>query len=594
MDNSDRACEPVKGILHTKDYRSFYLIQPHSTIPLQIPEIQSVVGCLPGDEIQYQADLKQFKVINSAKHRKIVGILELTSKTRYGLTSRGYNKYLFRPMNSSYPPFIVGSSQKDLTKNMLCSINLKNSHWDSYKTTFPEGEIVEYFGPVGDWKSERQALLDHWCPLRNNSSDKVTPTNPEEDAKRYIIGSIEEEINNTFHIDPPGCRDVDDILTIYYDKGINADNKFIRCIITIADVAYLINRMDTKIIETAQEIGSTFYDENGRVLVPMLPNKISEDYLSLHDNGKEKYGISLEIGIRLNNDGQGQIENHNIYLSKILPGVVKTFTYESFQENNWKFGKRAQEVYSTLEKALGRNGTKGMDETDGAHAFVEATMLYYNWYVGNYLANSPLSSNIPYRSQEQMDANRLKKWMSLSASQSMNFEGLGSEPVAPAKYVFGAGSQHHTLGLKNYCHASSPIRRFCDLWIQFQLHLILRNHSENYYGVESWRKYNRILELLNTRSISQKKFSKQLGLLSAVEKGQRDFHGICLDWIESKDSLTWKGKILLEEIGIIYTVRQLADKPRPLPGTKVNIKIGLNLSESTWKRRFIPSIISKC
>lgn len=569
------------GILQTKDYINFHLAQSNGQL-LQIPEgIKVLSGCLPGDEIKFDSESKCYKVIHSANHNKLIGILELTSKTRYGITSRGYSKYLWRPMNPAYPPFIVGSSQKVLTKNMLCSINLKGSLWNPSLSTFPEGEIVEYFGYLGNWEAERRALIEHWCPWRNSEKNvsEVNSVN-NNNQNRYVIGNSDYEKMNTFHIDPPGCQDVDDILTIYYDNERN----IVRCIITISDVAEYIKNQKSQILETAQNIGSTFYNENGGVLVSMLPKKLSDEYLSLHDNGRDKYGISLDIEIGCEVGEGSKILKQSLYLSKILKSVVKTYTYETFLEDTQQNCRNYKIVYEILEKTLGRCATKyNGKETgiDGIHAFVETTMLYYNWYVGNFLATTAVVENIPYRAQGALQSERLKDWQERIPTFTF---------PESAQYVLGRDSKHSTLGLKNYCHASSPIRRFCDLWIQIQLHSILNIQSLGNIMKLPDEFVDSLVNKLNDRSKSQKKFSKQLGLIAMMEKGVRDFHGICLEWRECENGLFWKGKFLVEEIGMVYTIRQLGDKKRTSVGSKVALKVGIHMTEAVWKRRFVFSL----
>ena len=49
----------------------------------------------------------------------IPGIIELNSKTIYGLTSRNVPIYRFKPLNTNLTDYLVGCSQKDRTQNML-------------------------------------------------------------------------------------------------------------------------------------------------------------------------------------------------------------------------------------------------------------------------------------------------------------------------------------------------------------------------------------------------------------------------------------------------------------------------------------------
>ena len=154
--------QPIQGKLFTKNYIEFSIVSNGLEI-LQFQGAQKARGCLPGGEVQWDTEHQCLQLVSVSNHQPIVGILQLTSKTRYGLTSRGHPIFLFRPFDASYPPFIVASSQKNLEKNMLCSIHYKDN-WKPDVTTFPKGEIIDYFGQVGDWQAERSALLMRWCP----------------------------------------------------------------------------------------------------------------------------------------------------------------------------------------------------------------------------------------------------------------------------------------------------------------------------------------------------------------------------------------------------------------------------------------------
>ena len=197
----------MTGILTTKDYIHFTIVPDDITFSGS----EKANKCLPGDLVMWNFTEERCESITPADHGKIIGILELTSKTRYGLTSRGAPVFLFRPLDSSYPPFIAGTGQKDLTKNVLCSI-IYRGEWKA-PSAFPKGEICEYFGPVGDWKAERAAILARWCqnfPAKLNKLDWES----REPSDNMLEGREDLSWGLSFHIDPEGCRDVDDILTI--------------------------------------------------------------------------------------------------------------------------------------------------------------------------------------------------------------------------------------------------------------------------------------------------------------------------------------------------------------------------------------------
>ena len=88
------------GILTTKDYIHFTIIPDM----IEFKGAEKANKCLPGDLVSWNFIEGYCECVTSTKHGKIVGVLELTSKTRYGLTSRGAPIFLFRPFDSSYPP----------------------------------------------------------------------------------------------------------------------------------------------------------------------------------------------------------------------------------------------------------------------------------------------------------------------------------------------------------------------------------------------------------------------------------------------------------------------------------------------------------
>jgi exoribonuclease R len=144
--------------------------------------------------------------------RKIVGVLELSSKYKYGLTARGNPLFLFRPYDEAEPEYIVGSSERDLSRNQIAIVEVTTPEPDPDTvctlTTKPRGVLVRLMGMVGDVEAERFALLQHYCPLVSLPSSESPP--PPDDPPRLEISEATGWI--TFHIDPAGCRDIDDAI----------------------------------------------------------------------------------------------------------------------------------------------------------------------------------------------------------------------------------------------------------------------------------------------------------------------------------------------------------------------------------------------
>ena len=125
----------------------------------------------------------------------------------------------------------------------------------------------------------------------------------------------------TFNIDPPGCRDVDDVFTF------EPISDGWRTTITISDVsAYVQSGSDVD--KLASQIGQTLYDNNGGVLRPMLPPSYSEQACSLLP-GKDKHGLSMSFIW----NSKEQIITDIKWFASIVK-VDNSYTYDEFQSSN--------------------------------------------------------------------------------------------------------------------------------------------------------------------------------------------------------------------------------------------------------------------
>ena len=107
----------IQGILQTKDYNEFIILSDTGNELHRFTGAKLANKCLPGDHINWTNEKCHLELRD--EHPLIVGTLELTNKSKYGLTSRGGSIYLFTPYNKSYPHFIVGCSERDVSKNRI-------------------------------------------------------------------------------------------------------------------------------------------------------------------------------------------------------------------------------------------------------------------------------------------------------------------------------------------------------------------------------------------------------------------------------------------------------------------------------------------
>jgi len=344
----------------------------------------------------------------------IVGILELNSKIKYGMTSRNVPIYLFRPLDTKIGLCIVGCSHKDTTSNVLAMITVEQ--WDSPKLT--RGTLNKIIGKCGDLQAEQAALLAHhslnvWAKFNKENLNPPTVTYP------FVKGYA-------FNIDPPGCQDIDDVFMIGEDGYYY---------IIIADVASWVS-LNPVIFAKASIVGQTLYT-NGKVSAPLLP---FEEECSLLPN-HIRQGVALKF----------KWDDTKIYdtsFEKISFKNNASFTYEN--------------AYTTGCSKLLIDLTRYLSGIDiyNPHNWVEQLMIFYNCEAAKVLVEKQAGI---LRSQLEPDLEKLESYKSLGVDLEFlaNKSAVYTPPSTDAK--------HWGLQKDYYCHATSPIRRFADIINQMVL-----------------------------------------------------------------------------------------------------------------------------
>jgi len=460
----------IRGILQTADYDTFMILSDTGSKIHEFQGSKQANKCLPGDHVDWINDKCMLELRD--EHPLIVGTVELTNKSKYGLTKRGIPMYLFTPYNKKYPHFIVGCSEKDTTRNQIGLIKL-----DSWTSTFPRGALQELLGPSGDVDAEKEALIWQACPYKWAKYD-YQPIHTL--SKRTVLEGY------TFHIDPEGCRDVDDVFTFQ-----QIGNSEWKVTISISDVAsYVEDGSSVDIL--ASLIGQTLYDPDGKVLRPMLPSAYSEQACSLLP-GKKTYGISLQFiwnGITIFN---------STWIETTFT-VNESYTYESFQECNKVEKQVLQSIASYLAK----------EPVDDAHQWVEQMMLFYNKEAGALLKKAGMGI---LRKHAAPDLEKLEKYKAyIPELQQLAFSS--------AEYCLAEEQETTHYGLESaaYAHASSPIRRYADLVNQRILKTLIRNSTE--YYIVPIAMYD-----MNQRGKEIKRHARDYAFLTAIQHGRTTFQG---------------------------------------------------------------------
>lgn len=375
-------------------------------------------------------------------------------------------------------------------------------------STTPECRVIECFGDAESKDANYQAILAE--------SEIPVEFTPEELSEAERLASmpinqegrvVRDEIILT--IDGEGAKDLDDAVSLRKLPG----GKW-RLGVHIADVSEYV-REKTALDRAAMARGTSVYFTDK--VVPMLPPALSNGSCSLNA-GEEKYTLSAIIDL----DSDGAITDLSLE-----PSIIKTRVRGVYSEVNKIFDGTADRdilskykaVIPTLEKMrslyeilLKRSHGRGYLDFDAPEAeiildgndnvfdivkrergiserMIEQFMLCANEAVATYL----YERNIPcvYRIHEKPMPDKLSEFLTYAHNLGLDTRVVNhDEPsakefavllnmaeekgilaqvsysmlrsMAKAKYSETKGG-HFGLGIDNYCHFTSPIRRLSDL-----------------------------------------------------------------------------------------------------------------------------------
>ena len=459
--------------------------------------------------------------------RNIVGTLEFTSKYRYGITSRGAPMYLFCPYDETEPEYIVGSAERDTSRNRIAIVEVGSvppAGAGATTTQKPRGNLVRFLGSVGEYTAEVAGLLEFYCPRQKEI--KGSSKEDDEDTTRQSIDAEHGWI--TFHIDPVGCRDIDDAIAYHPETKVWA--------ITIADAAAAIPA-GSALDNAARKAGATFYDLDGRAVRPMLPPEISEGSASLLP-GQRRRGITLFCP---------PTGPYTWALTWIT--VSHSFSYESFP---------ASAIAYDLQ--ISRD----------PHLWIEELMIRYNTAAATRFRAAGVGLLRTQRASEDAAG-----WTAIDPELApFAAEAATYEQVDPDS---SANQGHASLGLAAYCHASSPLRRYADLVNQRILTALIRGTEAT---AES--KLNPTLALvdhLNARTKASRQWTRDLTFLHHVTPGK--VHTIDVTWLP--DNRVW-----VPAWRRIIRIRHEEENPI---GHKGRIQIFCNPTRRNWKRRVLTAAV---
>ncbi len=391
--------------------------------------------------------------------------------------------------------------------------------WDNEGGRRPLGEVVSTLNAedVNDI-AMKEILLEAGFPIE-------FPDEAMEEAHR-IPDTIEEaEITKrrdfrevlTFTIDPTDAKDFDDALSIrvlkngHYEIGVH-----------IADVSHYVEP-ETSLDEIAYKKATSVYLPDR--VNPMLPERISNELCSLRPK-EDKLTFSAVFEMT----PKGVVKKY--WLGKTAIHSNHRFTYDEVQEIIEKETGIYSDEILLLNNIAQRLRKKRFDagainfsstevrfkldekgkpvgivikESKEAHQLIEEFMLLANKYVAEHVSKIELNKKpvpFPYRVHDLPSEEKLLPFIAFARKFGHKFDTSAPEKIAESfnqmlKDVEGKPEQHvleqlgirtmakavyttdnighYGLGFENYCHFTSPIRRYPDVLVHRVLEQILKN-----------------------------------------------------------------------------------------------------------------------
>lgn len=380
----------------------------------------------------------------------------------------------------------------------------------------PEGLVKEILGRQFTKDAELASILKSY----NVEIDFPKPvikyaTSINHPTEKDLTDRKDFRSNTTFTIDGDDSRDFDDAVSISKDKNGNYELG-----VHIADVSHYVRSGNPIDLEALNRGTSVYFPEN---VAPMLPEKLCNDICSLVE-GADRLTLSCVIKI----DRKGFVVDSEIYKSVINSKARTTYSkVQKVLDGDKEQAKEYEHILNDLllmnelcDLLIKRREEKGSIDLDvkessiivdnkgqinisasprdKAHRIIEEFMILANVCV----AEKMTELDIPclYRIHEKPAEEKYRQFLTFLRGVGVNFsyvenlttkdyqgilDNLKDHPafnvinrvmlrsMKKAKYHENPLG-HFGLGEELYCHFTSPIRRYPDLFV----HRVLKDYIE--------------------------------------------------------------------------------------------------------------------
>lgn len=375
----------------------------------------------------------------------------------------------------------------------------------------PEAVIKEVIGKNGERRSDVLGILKSYG-FFNTFDERVYK---EIDSLKSIKEGVRTDFRDmlTVTIDGDDSKDLDDAISL--EK--NGDNYDLY--VHIADVSHYVRRHSVLDREALKRATSVYFPSS---VFPMLPPEISNGICSLNE-GEER----LTLTARMTVNKSGSVIDRELYESKIINDARMTYkNVEKILSGDKELQKRYEKVtpmiflMKELADILGKNRQRRgyidfdtkeskitLDEKGdviniepypylSSNGIIEEFMLLANETVAEFMSN--LEYPFIYRVHEKPDSDKIRDFSKFAEGCGLTLnvreihsgvlqkllkevEGRPIEPIISkvmlrsmkkARYTT-ENLGHFGLATDNYCHFTSPIRRYPDLMIHRIIKMML-------------------------------------------------------------------------------------------------------------------------
>ncbi len=370
-------------------------------------------------------------------NQSIAGVLILNTTKLLGSNKRGVPIYLFRALANDITDYWVCSKTRS-KDNILVIISTVTNKTCNSKWKYPRGEIIKIIGKVSDPYAYRIALLYKNGLYIKNDKRKIICDEDE---------LVEPQKDFIFSVDPPGCTDIDDAISIN-DNTIT---------VYIADVTKFFFTNCEYDAELQKKITSV-YLSNGEVF-HMLPISYATNICSLRQN-KIRSTIKITLTYQDGELVKYDIPETQIIINNRAMSYNKASQILKGEPNDSRI---YQSLYS-ISKLLNITNT---------HKIIEKLMVDANVSIGDFITKNGYPFTRGHEITEMISVN-MKAGIDLDLD--LLKEHLKLKSYKAANYVF-ANSKHYGLKKVNYTHFTSPIRRYADIIVHRIIKAIIGTSS---------------------------------------------------------------------------------------------------------------------